>query len=120
MNSIRVIAPYKFDGQWVFDDTSVGLVKEAFVAGADLLMEALTAAKGIENPGQGFILLFSDQPFPGYDVELKWTQQEFNPTYGGNWYYCEQFKQEAWLCPALYLYFKDAPKSIFVQAKAKT
>ena len=28
-----VIAPFKYEGMWVFDDPTVGLVREAFVAG---------------------------------------------------------------------------------------
>jgi len=35
MNAINVIAPYKYHGQWVFDDPRVGLAQEPFVAGAD-------------------------------------------------------------------------------------
>ena len=33
MNSIFTIAPYRFEGTWVFDDERVGLVREPFVAG---------------------------------------------------------------------------------------
>ena len=32
-NSIFVIAPYWYEGTWVFDDERVGLVKEPFVSG---------------------------------------------------------------------------------------
>jgi hypothetical protein len=28
MNSLFVIAPYKYEGMWVFDDPEVGLSKE--------------------------------------------------------------------------------------------
>lgn len=31
MNTINVIAPYKYHGMWVFDDARVGLVQEPFV-----------------------------------------------------------------------------------------
>jgi hypothetical protein len=37
MNSLLVIHPYKHDGVWVFDDPAVGLGKEPFVAGAEVL-----------------------------------------------------------------------------------
>ena len=43
MNSIRIISPYKYHGQWVFDDPQVGLVREPFVAGADTLIDRATA-----------------------------------------------------------------------------
>ena len=34
-NSIGVLFPYKYQGQWVFDDERVGLFREAFIAGID-------------------------------------------------------------------------------------
>ena len=34
-NSLRVIAPFKYEGMWVFDDPTVGLDKEPFVSGAE-------------------------------------------------------------------------------------
>jgi hypothetical protein len=43
MNSINIIAPYKYYGSWVFDDARVGLQQEPFVAGADIMMECLVA-----------------------------------------------------------------------------
>ena len=43
MNSILVIHPYKYEGIWVFDDPAAGLVKEAFVAGADVILDKITA-----------------------------------------------------------------------------
>jgi hypothetical protein len=39
MNAINVIAPYKHQGMWVFDDPRVGLVQEPFVAGADTVID---------------------------------------------------------------------------------
>jgi hypothetical protein len=38
---------------------------------------------------------------------------------GGNWYYSPQLDMEGWLCPALFKYFPEAPKEIYVQVKAK-
>ena len=32
-NAIMVIAPYRYEGTWVFDDNRFGLVREPFVAG---------------------------------------------------------------------------------------
>ena len=37
MNSLGMIVPYKHQGMWVFDDEAVGLRREPFVAGIDLL-----------------------------------------------------------------------------------
>lgn len=113
MNSIFVIAPYKFESGWVFDDPRVGLYREAFVSGADVMMDQLVA--NLPNAAKGFRLLFSTNPFPGYMAKLEWRREEF----GGNWYYSPQFGMEGWLCPALFKYFPEAPREIFVKAEAK-
>ena len=63
MNSLGVIAPYKYEGMWVFDDPAVGLVREPFVAGADLIIDRLV--ESIPDAAKGFRLIFSGAPFPG-------------------------------------------------------
>lgn len=113
MNSIGVIAPYKYEGMWVFDDPRVALVREPFVAGIDTMMDRLV--ENIPHAEKGFRLLFSAAPFPGYAVELHWRREE----YGGNWYYCPQFAMEGWLCPALFKYFDSAPRKLYVRAERK-
>jgi hypothetical protein len=113
MNSIDLIFPYRYEGMWVFDDPTVGLDKEPFVSGADLMMDQLVA--GIANAHQGFRLLFSATPFPGHTVKLEHSREEN----GGNWYYCPQFSIEGWLCPALFKYFPEAPGEIYVKAEPK-
>lgn len=110
-NQIMVIRPYRWNGQWVFDDERVGLDKEPFVAGADTMIDAATQRKGIANPDEGFLLLFSGQPFPGAEMELIWLREE----YGGNVYGWEG--REGWLCPALLRYFEQPPKKIYVQMR---
>ena len=112
-NSILVIAPYRHAGTWVFDDSSRGLVKEPFVAGIPQLIDKLVA--DIPNADQGFRLTFSAQEFPGFEDKLVWKRKDAS----GNWYYSEAFKAEGWLCPALFKYFKQAPKTIYVKAEAK-
>jgi hypothetical protein len=112
MNSLRVIAPYKYEGMWVFDDPAVGLTREPFVSGIDAMIDQLTA--GIPNAEKGFRLIFSPTPFPGHTVRLDWRREE----YGGNWYYCEQYRMEGWLCPALFKYFAKAPDSLYARAEA--
>ena len=113
MNAINLIVPYRYSGMWVFDDARVGLHQEPFVSGADTMIDALV--KGIPNAEQGFRLLFSGAPFPGYTVKLDWVREE----YGGNWYSSSAFGLEGWLCPALLKYFEQAPKEIYVKADAK-
>lgn len=114
MNAIRMIVPYKYQGMWVFDDERVGLHREPFVAGADVALDLMTA--DIPNAASGFVLLFSDQPFPGYQYEFHWKR----PEYGGNWYYSPQFDREGWLCPALLRYFEEPPKRLYVQVKPRS
>jgi hypothetical protein len=114
MNAISVLAPYKHEGLWVFDDPDAGLRREPFVAGIDTMIDRLVA--DIPDAHRGFRLLFSPTPFPGYTVKLEWRRSE----YGGNWYWCPQFEMEGWLCPALFKYFSEAPRELFARAEAKT
>jgi hypothetical protein len=112
-NSIFVISPYKYYGTWVFDDPRVSLVREPFVAGIPEMIDKLV--KDIPNADQGFRLLFSASPFPGYTIKLTWVRGEGS----GNWYFCEEYNAEGWLCPALFRYFDEAPKEIYGKAEKK-
>lgn len=114
MNSINVIAPYRHHGMWVFDDPSVGLVQEPFVAGADTMIDRVVA--DIPDAERGFRLIFSAGPFPGHEIKLEWRREEA----GGNWYYAPALAMEGWLCPALFHYFEAAPREIYVQVKPGT
>jgi hypothetical protein len=107
MNQIMVIFPYKYNGQWVFDDESKGLDKEALVAGIDQMLDAFTAT--IKDAEKGVKVLFSSTPFPGWKIKLDWRRSE----YEGNWYFCDALGFEGWLCPALFKYFDAAPKEIY-------
>jgi hypothetical protein len=114
MNSLTVIAPYKWNGMWVFDDPAVGLSKEPFIAGIDTMIDKMTAS--IPNAEHGFRAVFSAEPFPGYTEKLEWQREES----GGNWYYSDHYKIEGWLCPALFKYFAQAPKTIYVKPEPKS
>lgn len=111
-NQINVIAPYWLDavGTWVFDDERVGLMQEPFVSGADTFLTNLAAE--IPDARNGFRLLFSQGPFPGYQHRLTWDREEM----GGNWYRSEEMQMEGWLCPALFRYFDEAPVELYVRA----
>ena len=74
MNAIGVIAPYKYEGMWVFDDPAVGLVREPFVAGIDTMIDK--AVTIIPNAERGFRAIFSAMPFPGTDFKLVWRRRE--------------------------------------------
>jgi hypothetical protein len=114
MNSLFVIAPYKCEGMWVFDDPAVGLSREPFIAGIDMMIDKVVA--GIPNSDKGFRAVFSAAPFPGADFKLEWRREES----GGNWYYSDQFEMEGWLCPALLKYFPRAPREIYVKVESKS
>lgn len=111
MNAMMVIFPYKIEGIWAFDDAAKGLGREPFVDSANSFIEGLVAS--IPNAEQGFRLLFSANPFPGYALSLKWVREEYN----GNWYVGEN-GVEGWLCPALFKYFDATPPQLFAKAEA--
>ncbi len=109
-NSILAIHPYRHEGLWVFDDEAVELVKEPFISGADEIIDRMV--HDIPDAEGGFTLLFSSQPFPGYQVEFEHRREEF----GGNWYHSSQLDIEGWLCPALFKYFDRAPETLYARA----
>ena len=111
MNSIIAIHPYRSHGQWVFDDESVGLDKEPFVAGADTIIDKMVAP--ISGAESGFTIIFSANPFPGSQAVFELRR----PESGGNWYYSSDLDMEGWLCPALFKYFDEAPERIHAQFK---
>ena len=114
MNTLMVIVPYKYEGLWVFDDAAVGLSKEPFIAGIDTLIDKATAS--IPDAQHGFRAIFSGTQFPGANFKLEWRRAES----GGNWYYSPEFNQEGWLCPALFKYFKSAPREIYVKVEPRS
>lgn len=112
-NSIQVIQPYWYNGTWVFDDPEKDLDKEPFVGGADTIITGLVLAAGIAHPETGFKMIFSAGEFPGHQVVGDWVAEGD----GGNWYKIRGTEQEGWLCPALFKYFKEAPKTIYVKVE---
>jgi uncharacterized protein DUF6717 len=110
-NALMVIAPYRYEGTWVFDDRTTGLKREPFVSGIPEMIDEMV--RDIPNAGEGFRLLFSAQAFPGHTHKLTWRRGDSN----GNWYYCEQLDMEGWLCPALLKYYPTPPKEIYVKAE---
>jgi hypothetical protein len=113
-NALHVISPYRWQDTWVFDDDSVGLLREPFVFGIPEMIDRMVA--GIPGAERGFRLLFSAAPFPGFQAELEWVREEME----GNWYRWSGTSMEGWLCPALYRYFEKAPKRIYVRVEAKS
>jgi len=113
-NAIMVISPYVESGTWVFDDPAVGLRKEPFVAGIPEMIDDLV--KDIPNAKSGFRLLFSAQPFPGFQKHLKWTRSDGT----GNYYQLDDPPLEGWICPALFQYYAEPPQNLYVKAEAIT
>ena len=124
-----VLKPYLYENTWVFDDETTGLVREAFVCGIPEIFETLLPAQGIPvaEAAKGFTLLFGSEPFPSAQLKGIWDGMEHN----GNWYRVKSMYdanknevQEAvglrgWLCPALFHYFKEAPKTIYINVARK-
>jgi hypothetical protein len=113
-NSLLILAPYKFAGTWVFDDPSAGLLREPFVNGIPEIIDDMV--KDVPQAEAGFRLLFCAQPFPGHTHKLTWLRAD---VHSGNWYRCEQTGKEGWLCPALFKYYREAPKELYAKAEKK-
>jgi hypothetical protein len=112
-NSLFVIAPYWYEGTWVFDDEKVGLRREAFVAGVPEMVNELV--KDIPRARYRFRLTFSSRPFPGFQKKLRSVRAES----GGNFYHSESPIMEGWFCPAMFRYFSQAPMELFVKAEPR-
>jgi hypothetical protein len=109
MNSLFVIRPYKYYGQWVFDDADKGLNKEALVAGIDKMLDIWAAQTKASN--KGLVITFSESFFPGINFSIDWVREDVV----GNWYESKALGFQGWLCPALFKYFPQAPKQIFAK-----
>jgi len=59
-----------------------------------------------------FTATFSATPFPGASPRLTWLRAEF----GGNFNRLADSSMEGRLCPALFHYFREAPKTICMKA----
>jgi hypothetical protein len=111
-NQVMVIQPYRAHETWVFDDPVTGLVQEPFVAGIPEMIDLLV--QGIPDASQGFRLLFSGSPIPGFQVNVDWVREDG----GGHWYREPNTGMDGWLCPALFKYFVNAPATLYVKAES--
>lgn len=117
-NSIFTIFPYSIGGGgWAFDDESVGLVREPFVAGADDLLTLLSGGK------EKLEVTFSNNWFPYYQLVLeKLTLEELEllgiKEVPSGTFYKEPLRMHVlWLCPALNLYYPESPEKIYIKIK---
>ena len=113
-NSIMIIHPYWKHKTWCFSDEVTGLVAEPFFSGIPQIINTLLEKEfDIEAPTDNFTAIFSATPFPNYTGVLNHVESD---EYGvGNWYQYEDMK--GWLCPALFKYFSEAPKQIYVKVQ---
>lgn len=106
--------PYLKNGCWVFDDPATGLKEEAFVLGMTEMISRIVEHKDLPDAAAGISLAFSADPFADHDAVIEWQR----PGDGsGNWYAGDVVgrRMEGWLCPALFRYFRRAPRRIFVR-----
>ena len=129
-NTIHIIEPYKKYNTWVFNDKAKGIFQEPFVGATNTLIDRAIQEEGIPYATEGFSLSFSDTYFPTTQYVVTWVRSDAKeryswwnpmryfsmPSSGGNWYKCKDLmEEEFWLCPALYHYFKSAPRYIFLK-----
>jgi hypothetical protein len=108
----KSIRPYRWNGQWVFDDPAVDLEREPFVEGADQMIDVATAH--IPNADSGFLAVFSDDSFPDARIILDLVRRDR----GGGIYRWAEHNMEGWLCQELLRYFSEPPSRLYIQVRA--
>lgn len=107
-NTIFTIFPYIDRKQWLFDDADRDVYKEAFVAGADDLLDLV--CKGADK----CTVLFSASEFPNHDLTLSLIEAYKD---GSADYYCLELKHNLWLCSCLAKYMNPPPENIYLKIK---
>jgi hypothetical protein len=79
VNVLMQILAYRINSGWSFDDASVRLVAEPFVAGIPAMIDILAEQVGATDR---ILLTFGSAEFPDAMLRLDRTREEFN----GNWY----------------------------------
>jgi len=130
---VHTIRPFKQNGRWVFQKdnrtwdmapaqlTDVSL--SPIVVGADRMILTGCALKNIPNPENGFLVLFSEEWFPGCDVKMTLKENKYD-----GWLYdvtSENLQgimpgQGAWLCPYMTMFYAEPPKTIFLKMESET
>ena len=128
---VHTIRPFKKDGRWVFQkdgktwEMAPGQLTDAtlspIIVGADRMILNGCALKNIPNPENGFLVLFSEQWFPGCDVKLAFKENKFD-----GWLYDVESQslngvmpgQGAWICPYMKMYYKEPPKTLYLKMEA--
>tara|TARA_R100001463_G_scaffold81001_6_gene135472 strand:- start:151 stop:609 length:459 start_codon:yes stop_codon:yes gene_type:complete len=126
--SIYAVHLYKLYGQqWVFDDVANDIIAEAFIAGADRLLDHWVKDY---DPNNTYILQFSEEDFPGSkiieSVDKSYIRKlhETDPAHimeivdtGTYWSSpdlpSEKNQDILWLCPTLDVYFDNNIKLLY-------
>jgi hypothetical protein len=115
MARIITLHPYRLphERSWAFDDKRTNLYREAFVYGMTEIIDEVVAHNKIKDAEKGISISFSDEYFDGHDIVFDWVRPEFS----GNIYSADVYGKQmvGWLCSALELYFRVAPKKIYVR-----
>lgn len=116
-NTIMMIRPYKSGNTWLFDDASLGINREAFVAGMSEIMDQVVLDAGLVGPELGFTCFFSSIKFPTAQGMLVLCKDQEGATGGSAWYRLNGTKMQGWLCPCLLNYFPEPPEFIYYAAE---
>ena len=127
--SIKSVKLYKLHGvQWVFDDPAKEIYQEAFVNGADELLDEIV---GKYDPNNNYTLQFSTKDFPNADfleflpsagVE-KYSKDTHDPNElildtGSYWVHTNGKEEKlVWLCDTLDEYIGIDDKLLFFNVK---
>jgi hypothetical protein len=127
---VNVIRPFKKNDRWVFthNNTNYDLAPAGItdvclsplVIGVDRLIALGCNLKKINNPEEGFDLLFSEQYFPNADVKFNFKEEKFD-----GWIYdVEELNlkgllpgQAAWICPYMRFYYQEIPRTLYLKVE---
>lgn len=128
---VHVVKPFKKGNEWFFshNDNEYPMAPAQIISsnlspiilGADNFIKIGCDAKKINNPENGFNLLFSSEYFPTCDVKLTYKENFFN----GYIYLVEPINymdvipgQSVFMCSFVNLYYSSPPKEIYLKAEA--
>src|SRR5438552_15216823 len=72
MNALLVIAPYKYQGTWVFDDPAVGLSRKPFIAEIGTMRSSLGCSfRAINGHRRSNFSVFATTPAVAYPLLVR-------------------------------------------------
>jgi len=122
--SVFSVKLFKLNGiQWVFDDDTLGIKDEAFVMGADDLIDRyMDEVLGGYNINKKYVMNFSTNDLGINSWSIHKMKKNQMPTksqrvLGSNWE-CKHPKATLWLCPTFFEYYTEDIKKIYFQIKS--